>query len=486
MLTVSVELLHGTIRAGSPDDTVLAGGEPSGEWPPSPARLFSALVAADGTGARCTVTTGEELAWLETLEPPIILASGHEEVLRSPMRDRYAVLNERAEGAVQEYPARKAKEIRQGVRQAPKDPTVTYVWPDAQPSADHLAALALRAARIGYVGCADSPVRVTVTEETRATGTIAWRPDAAGTDTLPVAFPGFLDALDRLFAAWSAGQPTRRSWVTTRRARYQPPISFDEQVVSSTRQVIWLRLERALSGRRLLVLTESLKAAVLDHVQRLAPERELPAILHGHRQPDERGSQADFLGLLDVGRPRATGRIMGAAISLPADAEPDLLQLVRTAVARLSVNELVGPVGAPESAIGFRVKLRLHGGERRPWASVPWRWVRPARAWVSATPVVHERWSKRAPDVEEVARWCTHAGIPNDAHLVDARFFRHPLVEGALDLPSELVFRAKQERRPYSHMMLVFDRPVGGPIVLGRSRQYGFGLFVPAVGPIAT
>jgi CRISPR-associated protein Csb2 len=46
MLAITVTLLHGTIRAGSPDDTILAGGEPTGEWPPSPARLFSALVAA--------------------------------------------------------------------------------------------------------------------------------------------------------------------------------------------------------------------------------------------------------------------------------------------------------------------------------------------------------------------------------------------------------------------------------------------------------
>ena len=61
MLTVTVRLLHGTIRAGTPDDTVLAGGDPVGEWPPSPARLYSALVAADRTGPRCTGTTGEEL-----------------------------------------------------------------------------------------------------------------------------------------------------------------------------------------------------------------------------------------------------------------------------------------------------------------------------------------------------------------------------------------------------------------------------------------
>jgi len=482
MLTVSVELLHGTIRAGSPDDSVLAGGEPTGEWPPSPARLFSAFVAADGSGPRCSVTTGAELGWLESLGPPVILASRAEEVLRSPLCDRYAVINQSVAGAVQEYPARLAKEVRLGVRQAPKDPTVTYVWPDAEPSVDLLVGLALRAARIGYLGCADSPVRVTVTDASHSVDGDAWHPDTAGTNTLPVASPGFLDALDRLYATWSAGRPVRRSWIPTRRARYSAPMSLAEPgTARSTRRMIWLRFGRAISGRQILRVTETLKAAVLDHAQRLAPDTELPAMLHGHREPGEQGSQADFLGLLDVGHPRATGRIMGAAISLPADVDRDLLQLVLTAVARLTTTELVGSVEPHTEASGFRVKIALYGGERRPWATAPRRWTGPARVWVSATPVVHERWTKGPPDLEEVARWCSHADVPEAAHLLDARFSRQPLLNGALDLPGSLVFRAKQESRPYSHMAIVFDRLVEGPIVLGRSRQYGFGLFAPVV-----
>jgi CRISPR-associated protein Csb2 len=479
MLAFTVELLHGTIRAGSPDDTVLAGQDPAGEWPPSPARLFSALVAADGTGSRCAVTTGEELEWLESLEPPLIVASGPEDVLRVPLNARYVVMNERADGAVQEYPMRSAQESHPGVRQAPKDPTIVYIWPSAIVSPDHLRSLSLRASRIGYFGCADSPVRVTVTDEERAVGSVVWRPDDAGVHTLPVAFSGFLEALDRAYDDWSKGQPVRRSWVLTRRARYRPPISLERPVVPSTREVIWIRFERSISGRHLLMMTETLKGAVLDHVQRLDPEAALPAILHGHRQPGERGSQVDFFGLLDVGHAHATGRLMGAAISIPVEAGPELQQLVRSAVARLSSAELVGPVGTAPQTASFRVRVALYGGERKPWAATPERWSGPAKVWKSATPVVHERWAKPEPRLEEVARWCAHAGIPSEAELVSVRFSRAPVLEGALDLPSRHVFREKQEVRPYSHMVLEFDRMVEGPIVIGRSRQYGFGLFVP-------
>ena len=163
MLTVTVELLHGTIRAGSPDDTVMAGGA-EGEWPPSPARLFSALVAGDGTRDRCEVTTGDGFRWLEAQAPPVIHASPSEDVLTSASRPRFVVVDSTNDGAVQDYPARTSREVRPGPRQAPRDTTISYVWPDAAPPPDAVAGLEARAARVGYLGCADSPVRVVVSD----------------------------------------------------------------------------------------------------------------------------------------------------------------------------------------------------------------------------------------------------------------------------------------------------------------------------------
>ena len=89
MLAISVELLHGTFR-GDPDGTANTGGLSLGEWPPAPSRLFAALVAADGTGARCRVTDGSELRWLARLSPPVIhadAAPGHQRV-----QPRYVVV----------------------------------------------------------------------------------------------------------------------------------------------------------------------------------------------------------------------------------------------------------------------------------------------------------------------------------------------------------------------------------------------------------
>jgi CRISPR-associated protein Csb2 len=46
-------------------------------------------------------------------------------------------------------------------------------------------------------------------------------------------------------------------------------------------------------------------------------------------------------------------------------------------------------------------------------------------------------------------------------------------------LRADEVHRVGSERRPYSHLYLEFAEALEGPIVLGRSRQFGFGLMCP-------
>ena len=161
MLAVSVELLHGTFR-GDPDGTANTGHLTRGEWPPSPARLFAALVAADGTRDRCRVTDGAELAWFERLPPPVIHA--HARPCHQPLEPRYVVRHKGSadKGAHQEYVGRIGVLNRAGARVAPRDPRVVYAWNVESPPQEILDALRRRAARVGYLGASDSPVRVRV------------------------------------------------------------------------------------------------------------------------------------------------------------------------------------------------------------------------------------------------------------------------------------------------------------------------------------
>ena len=164
MLSISVELLHGTFR-GDPDGTANTGGLSRGEWPPSPARLFAALVAADGTGEACRVTDGAELEWLERLPPPVIHADPNP--VHQPLQPRFVVRHggAPAKGTHHEYVGRSGALSRAGVRVAPRPPPphVVYQWDVVPPPDTTLDALRRRAARVGYLGSADSPVRVRVT-----------------------------------------------------------------------------------------------------------------------------------------------------------------------------------------------------------------------------------------------------------------------------------------------------------------------------------
>src|ERR1043165_7967861 len=52
---------------------LLASGGPP-EWPPSPYRLFQALVAGIARRGELDSALGESLAWLQRLDPPLIIA----------------------------------------------------------------------------------------------------------------------------------------------------------------------------------------------------------------------------------------------------------------------------------------------------------------------------------------------------------------------------------------------------------------------------
>jgi CRISPR-associated protein Csb2 len=477
MLTVEVELLHDTLRAGSASDLALTGEMDPGEWPPSPMRLLAALVAGDGTGSRCRVTSGDELRAIEAAPPPRIHADPVDRVFITQAIDRYVVVNDRAENAMQEYVARTGTLVRPSPRHAPYTPHVAYVWDELELDPAELAALQRRADRAGYLGCSDSPVRVRVTS--RPPGPLVpstiWDPHPSGEIVLPVPFDGLLKVLDRAFEEFQAGVAVRRSWYRTAYARYRAP---GVRAASVEPEPAWLvvRFARAIPGRRVLAVTETLRAAVLDRYTRHVagrPER-VPAVVSGHGLDGTGQHHVRFLALPDVGHPHARGRIHGAGVWVPPDTDREVIEGLRTTLWHL--RQLVKPGW-------FETAVQLHGGEERPWAARPERWVgirgSGARRWVTVFPAVHERFTgRRGPGREEIERWCRNAGIT--VPVVAARSSRVPLLPGAPSLhPSEVQRGPGGTTHPYSHLELTFAEAVRGPLAVGRARHFGLGLLAP-------
>jgi CRISPR-associated protein Csb2 len=472
VLAIQVEFLHGTVRAAPVDDLALTGQPEHArpEWPVSPARLYQAMVAADGTRDRCRVTDGP--AGLGLLEsPPIIRAEIPDRNAMTTLHPRYVVIDEAARGATQEYLGRRAQQVRPGGRLSLRVPWLTYVWPEATASTEELRGLRLRAARIGYLGCSDSPVRVRVLEQPpgSAAALPAWEPDPEARDiALPVAYPGFLSDLDVAFDEWVVGVPRRRAWLATRLAWYREPTRRPQSVAAGS--AVWLRFGRPVNGRRVVTVAETLRAAVLERYEReVAGSRDrVPTVLHGHQQAGARGFEhVRWLPLPDVGHRYADGRIRGAAIWLPPGTDPEIVEGVPHAAA--TIHQLVCP-GV------FEVPVRLFDGTRTPWASHPHRWSVSSRRWITAFPAVHERYTHGDLRLADIARWCVNAGLPEPVRVRAARV---PLVAGGVALPPQFARRAGDERRPFSHVEVEFADRVPGPVALGRGRHFGLGLCAP-------
>ena len=98
MITITVELLHGWARAaGASDEALMGTAGTGGEWPLSPARLFSALVAGGGTGKHRHVSGDDsELLSIEAAGPPTVRADPSSDVAFVPLNERFVVLDQLA------------------------------------------------------------------------------------------------------------------------------------------------------------------------------------------------------------------------------------------------------------------------------------------------------------------------------------------------------------------------------------------------------
>jgi CRISPR-associated protein Csb2 len=471
MLAVDVDLLFGTIRTGSADDLAGSGSGDPGEWPPSPARLVSALVAADGTGGNCHVTTGVELLALEGAGPPRIVCDDEADVVRSQLRTRYVVVDAKAPNNMQEYPARTGAEVRLGSRLSPRSTRISYVWDDLDMAPSLVDNVRLRAARVGYLGCADSPARLRVRTEPVDADARAWEAASDGEAHLPVPYVGFVADLDALFERYRRGEWVRRAWLPPERASYRSPARRPSPPARPVPVVLWFRFAGSIAGRHALLVTEALRKATLSafdlHV--LGGSGNLPPVLTGHGFQTAEWEQALFLTLPHVGSAHADGRLHGAAIVVPA-AAADIASDLRRALWKVEELRLPG---------GRAIRFAPYGGERKPFAAMPERWTMPSTRFVSALPVVHEVHRHSGPNLADVTEWCDHAKV---APPIAFRSSTFGMIEGAPVLRPHEVYRPGRPRLPYSHISVTFAEPVRGPIALGRSRTFGLGLLAP-VGP---
>ena len=414
------------------------------EWPPHPARLFSALVATWADADEPDRSEREALEWLEAQGPPAIAAScavprkvvshfvpvndasvisrtlqerkakrihdltdelHHEhvasggEVTKKVAQLRHKLAKEREvetqvshagntspSSALQMLPDRRGKQERFFPSFTLDEARVTYLWHGPSPDGvgEVLDPLLRRVTRLGHscslVSCRVAP------DPSDATLV----PGGDVGESLRSIRPGQLAELERQFGRHRESRPRALPY-TDVRYRTVAETSQTEGPQEPDTTGDWIVFEfahgsRAYPAMRTVELANAMRSAVLHYAEDPIPEE-----LSGH-EPGGTPTAAPhvaFLPLPYTGFERADGRLLGIAVSVPKA----LREVARRALFRA--------IGTWESRVAQPLKLTL-GSQGviqlsrllGPAALVSLRpevWRRRSRRWVSVTPIALPR-----------------------------------------------------------------------------------------------
>ncbi|RZU46648.1 CRISPR-associated protein Csb2 [Krasilnikovia cinnamomea] len=460
--SISIRLRDGRFDAA-------VGHRDRGEWPPHPARVFCALVASAVEDADWAA-----LRWLEQAPAPHVLACPVDDT-EVTTRSGFVVTNavKRKSGSTA-WPGRTNGERRR-VSVIPASDEIGLVWPQTDIDDAVLGRLLRLTRRVPYLGRSTSSVVVTVAAEAPAPRAdwVCYRPAPLGTPGsvgLRVPQPGYVD---QLRAAHAEG---RRAWeVATRTLEYTTsdeeaaqPDAGHSVVAGPFTDLVVFGIDQSvtpIAGADVLTVTQALRAATISRV----PDP-VPAQVSGHGADGR--PHAAFLALPDVGHPYSDGHLLGVGVALPGDLPPDQRRSVlRGLLAGDGLRRLCLPGGRP-LAVSYRPD------RSRPYGLLPERWNSSggARAWVTATPVMLDRYPTTQTAEELVAQTLVTAGYPRPEQ-VDV--VTGPATSGAINALRPGSIPKSRSRRPWVHCRIQFPMPVRGPVIAGSLRYLGVGLFIP-------
>ena len=413
-----------------------------GEWPPHPARLFSALVAAWADAENPDPVERTALEWLEARDAPAIAASAavprtvvphfvpvndaaviasawHSKraeglyalmdqldvelrtapdgAERKMLRLRQRIAKQRdvqkqvtevgstsADSAQKMLPDRRTKQERHFPSVRPDEPRVTFLWEDHAPRAVRTAldGLLERVTRLGHsstlVACRVAPE---LPEASRV-------PALSG-ESLRAVRKGQLAELERLHAEHEGNKP-RALPFTAVRYRDVANSTLDESTLQANTAGDWIVFEfahdsRAFPATRTVEVARAMRGAIFRYA-----EDPISTHLSGHDQAGNaaRSPHLAFLPIPYVGYEHADGRLLGIALSTPGSSSNDV---------RRGLYRAIGTWERSVAAATYPLRLTFGAGgalrlrRLRSLATIaslrPDVWFRPSRKWMSATPV---------------------------------------------------------------------------------------------------
>jgi CRISPR-associated protein Csb2 len=453
------------------------------EWPPSPFRLFQAIVAGSARGGAIPEQVREALMWLESLDPPEIVAPA----ARKGTRLLTYVLNNVSDTQPN---SRTPKILHPTLLNG--DRLVQYVWrldhcgSNPPNCAEQITKAVQHINAVGWgidlaVGCgellAHFPQASGHRSVYRPLGNADSRGASGGID-LRVPRPGSLTSLERTYADFLRRFETPGIIRLESSGTIYAPQRY---VLGECRPCTSFSLrrgddDRLCSIRHQLVaqLAGMVRGLAAKHVERVASKDIANADVLGHPQselisPD----RVSILPLPTVRDGPTDGRIRRVMLAEPFGSDGKWCRLL----GRLLDGQLLVPsAGEDRFPAMYLERIDRHD-------NVLPRYTAVARCWASVTPVLlpgfDDRKQHRGDHLKRLARAelllskaLCHCGI--DVPCV-FEISKVPYVGGTLHA-RDYQPRHKLQHYPRYHVRIEFNRPVTGPLAIGAGRHCGFGI----------
>lgn len=465
------------------------------EWPPHPDRVFQALVAAWGERGE-DESERKALEWIESLGPPLIAAADPPSKAEAvphfvPVNDIEASDREwsganygdRLKGLL---PTARPKKERSFPSTFVGDSICAIGW-EIPLEENHREALSRLCAAVQRIGHSSSLVRCWLSDTIPETDYLPAGTAFRGESSLRVMERGRLSLLSASYkrsvdSGVFAPPPLARQFPYVRAVRSPSTVSgaFAAPIM----------VFRQVGGRtftlpQTLDLAKAFRSLIMAKAD-TAGARAL-ALTSGHKADGSVLAETHmaFLPMANVGHEHADGRLLGMALAFPkgldADTEESLYQAAANALNEdLELQLNLGQKG--------EMRLGLVAASSVPMTLRNETWCRDSVAWASVTPIVMDRMAKAGSRdlgewlAEGVASACANQGLPQPVRVEVSRvpFLRGSEQcghrQGKTGAAFPPLIRKNGQAKLMTHARIIFPCAIGGPLVLGGGRYFGYGL----------
>jgi CRISPR-associated protein Csb2 len=490
------------------------------EWPPSPARLFKALVSSARAGWAYsnrkaideTLRMLEQQGWTEDTKLPEIIAPRAD--LRPSRQQRFVPNNSK------NWPTERKLNPEKGIDLEPEPilgwdieapHTVWYWWPNVEGS--HVPVIRDVVRRVVSVGKGEDLTVLDATDAEPPRGAVRWQAAPRGV-SLEVPEVGCLDVCDAVFHQDLTEVPLPAAGVQA--VTYASDGRAADREVPTFVLGLWRNGKRCSWDARLLRqvvgpvrhLLDEIRSEVVDVLTRNPSERTtmeelVRRVLVGHDESDKPITEPHLaiLPLPSVLGPYPDGRVRRVALADFGNCEdPTRRAIVEIAQVLLHGRELL------DSGRGTGILLDTEPDSQ---------WLRAitkrSRIWATVTPLVQQAKELTGDEWRRLVKARRNAAqdpaktAARELHLRKRRLelldrsVRQAIEDTGARIESiefasggwfAGVHVATQYRAngylgetPRLHVRVTFDREITGPLAIGRGRHVGFGVLWPAASP---